>query len=72
MDGRPDYLRVADTIRAGIEQGVHPPGAQLPTIDELAAILEVSATTVKNGLRELKREGLIYGRPGKGVFVAER
>lgn len=70
VDWKPDYLRVADMIREGIRAGEWEPGDQLPSISELSAIMGVSPTTVKNGLRELKRAGLLYGRPGKGIFVA--
>ena len=69
VDWKPDYLRVADMIREGIRAGEWEPGDQLPSISELSAIMGVSPTTVKNGLRELKRAGLLYGRPGRG-FVA--
>jgi DNA-binding GntR family transcriptional regulator len=59
-------------LRRQIESGELPPGAQLPTIMELANTYEIAPVTVRKGLDMLKREGLIHGVSGYGTFVTER
>lgn len=46
-------------------------GPRLPSQLELAELLGVSPKTVQKALDILKAEGLVYGRPGLGTFVAK-
>ncbi|MFJ2194198.1 GntR family transcriptional regulator [Kitasatospora sp. NPDC087861] len=56
---RPEYRRVADTMRGRIAGGEYAPGERLPTGKELATELEVSQGTAEKALRVLAAEGLI-------------
>jgi DNA-binding transcriptional MocR family regulator len=49
-----------------------PAQGRLPTRNELAKTYDVAPMTVQNALRELREEGLIVSRQGRGVFVRER
>ena len=62
--------RLAHAIRRGIQAGVFPVGWRLPPERRLASDLAVSRTTVTEALDELRREGLVTSRQGRGTFVA--
>ena len=68
----PIYLQIADGIRAGIAAGLHRPGETLPSLRALAIEVQVNPNTVQKAYDELEREGLVYSRRGRGLFVAER
>jgi GntR family transcriptional regulator len=71
---RPDRRTLADrtalAIRDAMEQGSYPPGSQLPPENDFANMLDVSRTTLREALRKLEEQGLIFRRRGKGTFVA--
>ena len=60
--------RAYNTLRAGIIEGVHPPGARV-TEQEIAASAGVSRTPVREALRRLEAEGLLRFVPHQGAFV---
>lgn len=47
------------------------PGSKLPSTQQLMDEYGVVGTTVQKALQLLKAEGIVVGRPGKGVFVRE-
>ena len=69
MSGMPAYRQVADDLRAQIRAGALEPGAQLPSMTQLRKRYSVSNTVVRDALNELRRDGLVVGQQGKGVFV---
>lgn len=64
------HLQLAELIREEIIAEEYRPGDQLPSQQLLAAKYRTSLITVKRALNLLKDEGLIYGEPGKGVYVS--
>lgn len=66
------YERVAADIRAAIRAGELKPGEQLPPQPRLAQMAGVSKSVVQGALALLAEEGLVYARPKRGTFVAER
>ena len=70
-DRRPAYQQIADELHQHITSGRYPPGAELPTIAELAGSYEVSEVTARNALRWLERHGIIAIRHGKRSVVLE-
>lgn len=71
-DPRPLYLQVMEQIKRRVAVGDLEPGAELPSIRELAAGLQVSVITIKRAYLELERDGVIATRQGKGSVVADR
>jgi DNA-binding GntR family transcriptional regulator len=59
---------IAADMRARIEAGEWAPGEQLPTVTALAAHYRVARYTMNLALRDLYRDGLLYGVRGAGVF----
>jgi GntR family transcriptional regulator len=66
---RPEYIQVADAIRAAIEGGEWAPGEQIPPEPELAARYGTTRATVNRALSILRAEGLVRPRQGRGTTV---
>ena len=64
------YEQVAGEIRRAIAEGEAKPGERLPPAKDLAAVLGVNTNTVLRALRQLRDEGLLDFRRGRGVTVA--
>lgn len=65
----PIYIQIEDSIHSLISAGQLQPGAQLPTIRELAAEIRVNLNTVARAYFELDKEGVISTQRGIGTFV---
>ncbi len=63
------YEQVAGEIRRAIADGEAKPGERLPPAKDLAAILGVNTNTVLRALRQLRDEGLLEFRRGRGITV---
>src|SRR5262249_49353537 len=46
------------------------PDARLPSVRELSQTLVVNPNTIARAYTELERAGVLYTRPGMGVFIA--
>ncbi|MEW6410003.1 MAG: GntR family transcriptional regulator [Nitrospirota bacterium] len=60
-----------DIIYNQIKNRVFLPNEMLPSETELCQMYGISRTTVRESLRRLTRDGLLYTIKGKGTFVAE-
>ena len=58
--------RIAERLVTAIALGEFDPGQRLPTERELAAMLEVSRTTVREALRRLQAAGYVMTKRGRG------
>ena len=63
------HEQVAGEIRRAIADGEAKPGERLPPAKDLAAVLGVNTNTVLRALRELRDEGLLEFRRGRGITV---
>jgi GntR family transcriptional regulator len=64
------FEQVAAEIRRAIAEGEARPGERLPPAKDLAAVLGVNTNTVLRALRQLRDEGLLEFRRGRGITVA--
>ena len=64
------HAQVAGEIRRAIADGEAKSGERLPPAKDLAAVLGVNTNTVLRALRQLRDEGLLEFRRGRGISVA--
>jgi DNA-binding transcriptional regulator YhcF (GntR family) len=64
------YEQVAAELRREIATGEAKPGQRMPLAKDLAAVLGVNKNTVLRALRQLRDEGLLEFRRGRGITVA--
>src|SRR5262249_56398004 len=58
--------RIAERLVTAIALGEFVPGQRLPAERDLAAMLEVSRTTVREALQRLQAAGYVTARRGRG------
>lgn len=68
----PVYLQLKEALAKEIRNGTYQPGDLLPSESLLIKAWSVSRITVRNAIKELIREGLVYSVQGKGTFIAEQ
>jgi GntR family transcriptional regulator len=66
------YLDVIDTLMKRIQEGKYPPGAKLPSEDQLARELGISRVSLREGLRVMSEDGILFRRQGSGTFVRDK
>ncbi|MCD2443574.1 GntR family transcriptional regulator [Agromyces sp. SYSU K20354] len=67
----PIFAQVAASVRADAAAGRLRPGDRLPSAREVASSLEVNLHTVLRAYQELRDEGLVDMRRGRGAVVTD-
>lgn len=65
------YCQFADVLRKEILSGRHKPGEYIPSERQLSETHDINRITVRRGLAQLIKEGILYSVPGTGTFVSE-
>lgn len=65
----PVYEQIINAIEKEILTGKLPVGAKLPSVRELAQILDTNPNTVQKSYTELDRRGVIVTVPSRGAFI---
>lgn len=66
----PIRRQLTEQVKHFIDDGSFPRNRALPSIRRLASALAVNPNTIARVIEDLKREGYVHARRGKGVFVA--
>lgn len=67
----PLFAQLSASVRADVAAGRLHPGDRLPAAREIAAALGVNTHTVLHAYQELRDEGLVDLRRGRGAIVTE-
>jgi DNA-binding transcriptional regulator YhcF (GntR family) len=70
--GVPLHVQFGQVMRELLREEVFPPGSRMPQVRDFCRELKLSTGTVMRTMLDLKREGLIVSRQGRGTFAAER
>src|SRR6266702_1641038 len=70
-NGIPIYVQLREQILALIGRGALKPGAQMPTMRQVAVALKIDLNTVQRAYAELERDGVLSKQRGVGTFVTE-
>lgn len=65
------HVKVYDRMYAMIQDGIYPPGSQLPSEPDLAVQMNVSRMTLRRALALLQEDDLVINIRGKGNFINE-
>jgi GntR family transcriptional regulator len=63
------YMQIENQVRFAIASGELKSGDPLPSVRDLASMLQVNPNTVTKAYRDLEITGLVGGRRGVGVTV---
>jgi len=69
-DSRPIYLQIINQIREQVGNGTLKPGAELPSVRELAQSLGINLHTVRSAYLKLRDQGIIELRLGRKARIA--
>jgi len=69
IDRRPLYIKAINIITEMVETGELPVGSQLPPEGDLAEMLGISRSTLREALGHLESFGVITRQQGRGTFV---
>ena len=68
---KPIFIQIAEQLEDAIFTGVFPEETQIPSTNEISALLSINQHTVLKGMNLLVDEEVIYKRRGLGMFVKE-
>ncbi|WP_195428509.1 PLP-dependent aminotransferase family protein [Clostridium sp. D46t1_190503_E9] len=71
-DEIPKYVQIANHIKKLIDNKDISDGEKLPTIRELANILEVNNVTIVNAYKKLKSDGYAFQKVGSGTYAKRK
>lgn len=68
----PLFEQVAANVRAEVARGAAKPGDRLPAARDLAASLDINLHTVLRAYQDLRDEGLLELRRGRGAVLTDQ
>ena len=63
------FMQIRDYVGDMILNGEYPEGERIPSVRDMAALMEVNPNTVLRSYGQLQDEGIIYNQRGRGYFV---
>lgn len=71
MDSQPIYMQIADYFCENILTRGWKENEKIPSVREIAVLMEVNPNTALRAYTFLQDQGIIYNKRGIGYFVAE-
>jgi len=71
MSYQPLYLQIKEALKKQILNGEYAPHQRMPSESQLMKTFGVSRITVRQALRDLHGEGLVFASQGKGTFASK-
>ena len=71
-DSRPIYQQITSQIKEQVSNNSLPPGAELPSVRELAESLGINMHTVRSDYLKLRDDGIIRLRLGRRAVINRR
>lgn len=68
---RPIFIQIAEQLEDSIFTGLFPEETQIPSTNEISALLNINPHTVLKGMNLLVDEEVIYKKRGLGMFVKQ-
>lgn len=68
---KPIFIQIAEQLEDSIFTGVFPEETQIPSTNEISALLNINPHTVLKGMNMLVDEEIIYKKRGLGMFVKD-
>lgn len=68
---KPIYEQIVDNIKELYLRDILKPEDKLPSVREMARLLEVNPNTVARAYQELELQNIIYSSRGRGTFIKE-
>lgn len=66
---KPIFIQIAEQLEDSIFTGVFSEETQIPSTNEISALLSINPHTVLKGMNVLVDEEIIYKKRGLGMFV---
>jgi GntR family transcriptional regulator len=66
---QPIYLQIADYVCDQVQLNTWKPDEKIPSVRELAVLLEVNPNTVARSYEHLQNQDIIYTKRGMGYFT---
>jgi GntR family transcriptional regulator len=64
------YQAIRESLIAFIKEHNYEIGDKIPSEDELSRLLRVSRVTLREAIRQLREEGLLFSRRGSGTYIS--
>lgn len=68
---KPIFIQIAEQLEDSIFTGIYPEETQIPSTNEISALLNINPHTVLKGMNLLVDDEIIYKKRGLGMFVKE-
>lgn len=65
------FIQIAERIRDSILIGEYPINGRIPSVREMAELMEVNPNTVARSYERLQQKGIIYTQRGIGYYVSQ-
>ena len=67
----PEYRQLAAILRTRIRSGAYPPGAVMPSEQQIRDEFGISRNTARRAIALLRDEGIVTTVAGRGSYVAD-